>query len=150
MVRHVGPRRQQLSTDLLHAPELSSKPAARRCCCRSTGQRDGQTKTRRDRQPTVTQTLIAYYINKAVVDRRLRPRCCHLESYIKRPISSPVRLQLALLHTFYSQAQGCVCTALQLGGDVEQSWLTSKYDVIHKAKVHNVSLRSQKTTEPWP
>jgi len=25
-----------------------------------------------------------------------------------------------------------VCTALQLGGDVEQSWLMSKYDVIYK------------------
>ena len=28
---------------LLQAPELSSKPAARRCCCRSTGQTDGRT-----------------------------------------------------------------------------------------------------------
>jgi len=39
---------------------------------------------------------------------------------------------LVLLRTFYNQAQGCICTALQLGGDVEQSWLMSKYDVIHK------------------
>ena len=43
-----------------------------------------------------------------------------------------VGLQLALLRKVYSQAQGCVCTALQLGGDVEQPWLMSKYDVIHK------------------
>jgi len=28
-------------------------------------------------------------------------------------------LQLVLLRTVYSQAQGCVCTARQLGGDVE-------------------------------
>ena len=42
------------------------------------------------------------------------------------------RLQLVLLRTVYSQAQGCVCTAIQLGGDVEQPRLTSKYDVIHK------------------
>jgi len=41
-------------------------------------------------------------------------------------------MQLVLLRTVYSQAQGCVCTALQLGGDVEQPWLMSKYDVIHK------------------
>ena len=40
--------------------------------------------------------------------------------------------QLVLLRTVYSQTQGCVCTALQLGGDVEQPWLISKYDVIHK------------------
>jgi len=35
----------------------------------------------------------------------------------------------------------CVCTALQLGGDVEQPWHMSKYDVIRKPEVHNVSLR---------
>jgi len=33
---------------LLPAPELSSKPASRRCCCRSTGQTDGQTDGRMD------------------------------------------------------------------------------------------------------
>jgi len=32
--------------------------------------------------------------NKAAVDRRFRPRCCHLGSYLKHPKSSPVR-QLA-------------------------------------------------------
>ena len=32
----------------------------------------------------------------------------------------------------YSQAQGCVCTALQLGGDVKQPWLMSKHDAIRK------------------
>ena len=56
--------------------------------------------------------------------------------YFKRPKSSPVHasvgLQLVLLRTVYSQAQGCVCTALPLGGDVEQPRLMSKYDVIHK------------------
>ena len=29
--------------------------------------------------------------NNAAIDRRLRPRCCHLGSYFKRPKSSPVR-----------------------------------------------------------
>ena len=29
--------------------------------------------------------------NNAVRDRTLRPRCCHLGSYLKRPKSSPVR-----------------------------------------------------------
>jgi len=43
-----------------------------------------------------------------------------------------VGLKLVLLRTVYSQAQGCVCTALQLGGDVEQPWIMSKYDVTHK------------------
>ena len=43
-----------------------------------------------------------------------------------------IGLQLVLLHTVHNQAQGCMCTALQLGSDVEQSWLVSKYDIIHK------------------
>jgi len=50
--------------------------------------------------------------NKAVIDCRFRPQCCHLESYFK-----PVDLQLVLLCTVYSHAQGCMCTALQLGGE---------------------------------
>ena len=59
---------------------------------------------------------VPFILNKAVIDRRLRPRCCHLESYFKRPKSSHVRplpATVVLLRTVYSQAQGCVCTALQ-------------------------------------
>jgi len=50
----------------------------------------------------------------------------------QKVVRASVGLQLVLLRTIYSQAQGCVCTALQLGGDVEQPWLMSKYDVIRK------------------
>jgi len=39
---------------LLQAPALSSKPAARRCCCRSTGQTDGRTDSRPLHIPRVT------------------------------------------------------------------------------------------------
>jgi len=41
-------RHQQLSIDICsgRAPDLSSKPADRRCCCQSTGQTDGRTDTR--------------------------------------------------------------------------------------------------------
>jgi len=41
-------------------------------------------------------------------------------------------MQLVLLRIVYSQAQGCVCTVFQLGGDVEEPWLVSKYDIIRK------------------
>ena len=41
-------------------------------------------------------------------------------------------MQLVLLRIFCSQAQGCVCSALQLVIDVEQPWLMRKYDVIDK------------------
>jgi len=91
--------------------------------------------------------------NKAVIDRRLRPLCCHLGSYFKRPKSSPVR-PLACNWYYcaqFSQAQGCVCTALQLDGDVEQPWLMSKRangTSSIKQEVHNVSLRRQKKTQP--
>jgi len=51
---------------------------------------------------------------------------------LQAPETASTGLQLVLLCTVYSQAQGCVCTALQLGGDVEQPWLMSKYDVIRK------------------
>jgi len=46
-----------------------------------------------------------------------------------------VGLQLVLLRTDYSQALGCVCTALQLGGDVEVPWLMRKYGVIHQTGI---------------
>ena len=46
--------------------------------------------------------------------------------------TASVGLRLVLVRTVYSQAQGCVCTVLQLGGDVEQPWPMSKYGVIHK------------------
>jgi len=96
-----------------------------------------------NRHTTVTTGLITHDclyaliadINKTLIDRRLRPRCCHLGSYFKRPKGSPVRplaCSWLLPRTVYSQAQGCVCTALQQGGDVEQPWLMGKYDVIHK------------------
>ena len=32
-----------------------------------------------------------------------------------------------------------MCTALQLGGDVEQPWLMSKYDAIIKPEIHNTT-----------
>jgi len=93
--------------------------------------------------------------NKAVIDRRLRPRCCHLGSYFKRPKSSPVR---PLACNWYYCAQfiakpkaACGQAALQLGGDVEQPWLMSKYDRSSiEPEVHNISLRQQRRTEPRP
>jgi len=42
---HVAWRAAAIDRYLLPAPDLSSKPADRRCCCRSTGQTDGRTDT---------------------------------------------------------------------------------------------------------
>ena len=86
-------------------------------CFRSMGQTGGQTETRPLRRSCtayhagsvkkqhaaeaegerICRTAVARpraaatNINKAVIDRRLRPRCCHQGNYFKRPKSSPVR-----------------------------------------------------------
>jgi len=68
--------------------------------------------------PSDARMIIVSSANKAAIDRRLRPRCCHLGSYFERPrkVVPCVRWPAAgtTAHV-YSQAQGCV----QLGGDVE-------------------------------
>jgi len=57
-----------------------------------------------------------------------------------------VGLQLVILRTVYSQAQGCVFTALELGGDVEQPWLSTSSI---KPEVHNgITIRRQSRIEP--
>ena len=52
---------------LLQAPALSSKPAARRCCCQSTGQRDGRTDTR-----PLHRSSTAYYTDSVNKPRNVR------------------------------------------------------------------------------
>jgi len=50
---------------------------------------DGRTDNRPCHRPC--PALYAPSVNKAVIDRRLRSRCCHPGSYFKRPKCSPVR-----------------------------------------------------------
>ena len=70
------------------------------------------------------------HTHKAVTDRRLRPRCCHQGSYLEHPKNSSA-------HFTAKPKAACALrfswAATQLGGDVEQPWLMSKYDVIHKS-----------------
>ena len=78
--------------------------------------------------------------NKVVIDRRLRPRCCHLIQL--RQVVPCVRcLQRVFLRAIYSQAQGCVWAAPQLGGDVEQPCLCADMTSSIKPEVRNISLR---------
>ena len=71
--------------------------------------------------------------NKAVIDHSLRPppRCCQLGSYCKRPKSSPVR-SFACNWYYCAQFIAKPKAACALRGNIEQPWLMSKYDVIHK------------------
>jgi len=83
--------------------------------------------------------------NKAVIDRRLRPRCCHLGSYFKRPKSRPVR---PLAWSWYYCASFKPNPRLrvhcaQLYG---ATWLTCKYGVIYKTGMHNLSQYRQRRT----
>jgi len=53
--------------------------------------------------PTSAQSQQSLALNKAVIDRRLRPRCCHPGSYYSEsPKSSPVR-PLACNWYYYAQ-----------------------------------------------
>jgi len=63
-------------------------------------------------------------INKAFIDADSAPGVATWGVTLNAK-SASVGLQLVLLGTVYSQAQGCVCAALQLGGDIEQPWLMS-------------------------
>jgi len=66
---HVA-RQQQLSTDICcgPAPDLSSKPAGRRCCCRSMAQTDGRTDEQAD-GGTLDRfmTLTAYHADCVII-----------------------------------------------------------------------------------
>jgi len=90
--------------------------------------------------PSVRRSIIfvtsnpQQYKNKAVIDRRLRPRCCYLGSYVKRPECSPVR-PLACNWYYCAQfiAKPKAACALRFSWAATSSdWLISKYDVIHK------------------
>jgi len=74
-------------------------------------------------------------LNKAVIDRRLRPRCCHLESYFRRPKSSPVcPLACNWYHCAHFAAKPKAACGLRFSWAATSSnfGFLSKYDVIHK------------------
>jgi len=81
--------------------------------------------------------LFAGNLNKAVIDCILRPRCCHLGSYLRpsrhwlQEVVPSVRcLQWVFL---YATSPGLLWASLpQPGGDFEQPQLLCKYDVIYK------------------
>jgi len=66
-------------------------------------------------------------MNETVIDCRLRPRCCRLASYFKRPKSSPVR---PLGCNWYYCAQ-FIAKPKAACAD-RQRRATWAYDVIHK------------------
>ena len=81
------------------------------------------------------RTMVQYtVITTKSHHRKLCLQCCHPGSSFSawKVVPWSAVLQLVLLCTVYIQAQGCLCTAYQLGGDVQQPCLIIKYDVIHK------------------
>ena len=89
--------------------------------------------------------------NKTVIDRRLRPRCCHRGSYFERPKSSPMR-PLACNWYYCAQfiAKPKVACALRFSWAATSSnlglWANMTSSI--RPEVHNLSLRRQKMTEP--
>ena len=99
-----------------------------------------------------TWSRAAQHHNKAVIYRRLRPRVATAEVTLstRKVVPCVCWPATGITAHIYSQAQGCVCTALQLGGDVEQPCLWANMASSIKPEVHNVSLRLQGRTEPRP
>ena len=105
---------------------------------------------------SINQSINRWFIcfsNKAVVDRRLRPRCCHLRSYFKLPKISPVRPLACNWHYCVQLiAKPKAACALRFGWAATLSnlglWANMTSSI--KPEVHNVSLRRQMRTEPWP
>ena len=92
-------------------------------------------------------------VNKAVIDHRLRPRCCHLGSYFKRSKSSPVR---PLACNWYYGAQliakpkAACALRFSWAATSEQLGFLANMTSSIKPEVHNISLRRQMKTEPRP
>jgi len=85
------------------------------------------------------------------MDRRLRPRCCHLASYFKRPKSSPVRpLARSWYYCVHFIAKPKAACALRFSWAATSSNLGLRAIMMSfiKPEVHNVSLRCQRRTEP--
>ena len=71
--------------------------------------------------------------NNAVIDRRLRPRCCHLIRL--REVVPCVRcLQRVFLRAVYSQAQGCVWAAYGRRRRAANYSLCANNDVSHNTR----------------
>ena len=75
-------------------------------------------------------------LNKTVTDRRLRPRCCHMASYFKRPKNSPV---LPLACNWYRAqfiAKPKAACALRLSwaatGNCKCKWFFNKSPVLSR------------------
>ena len=93
--------------------------------------------------------------NKAAIDRRHRPRCCHLGSYFKRPKSRPSPLRLLACSWYYCAqfiAKPKAACGPRISWAVTSSnlglWANMTSSV--KPEVHSISLRRPRRTEPRP
>ena len=92
-----------------------------------------------------------YPRNKAVINCRLRPRCCHPGSYFRRPKSSPVRpLACSCYYCAQFIAKPKAARAVRFSWAATSSnlnlWANMTSSI--KPEVDNVSLRRQRRTEP--
>ena len=81
-----------------------------------------------------------------VTDRRLRPRCCHLGSYFKRPKSSPVRpLACNWYYCAQSIAKPNAACALRFSWVTTSSNLSANMMSSIKPEMHNISEQDPAT-----
>ena len=105
--------------------------------------------------PQSSEAHLCTAASKAVTDRRLRPRCCRLGSYSKRPKSGSVRpLACESYYCAHFVAKPNAECALRL----RFSWAATSSNLDWwaimtssiKPAVHNISLRRRTRTEPRP
>ena len=89
--------------------------------------------------------------NKVVTDRRLCPRCCHLQSYFERPKSSPVH---PLACSWYycvqliTKPKAACALCFSWAATSRNLGLRANMTSSVKPEVHNISQRRQRRTEP--
>jgi len=88
--------------------------------------------------------------NKAAIDRRLRPRCCHLGSYFKRSKTSPVRPLACKWYycaQFVAKPKAACALCFSWAATSSNLGLCANMTSSIKPEVHNISLRRQRRTE---
>jgi len=91
--------------------------------------------------------------DKAVIDRRLRPRCCRLGSYFKRSKSSPVRPLACNWYycaEFIAKPKAACALRFSWAATSSNLGLGANMTSSIKQEVHDISLCRQRRTKPRP
>jgi len=102
---------------------------------------------------TPPKTTVLSSWNKAVIDRRLCPRCCHLGSFLQpsRPWLQEAVPSISCLQRVFLRAKpkaACAPRCLSLAATSSSLSLCANMTSSIKPETHNVSIRRQRRTMP--